>query len=158
MFGGPGDTVAPYESTAHFEAVEPGLAESTAEARRWYHEYVASFLDLATDYAFNEERRARIDRIVGYEQPDDPVEEALRADLLRGAQRLMRDVEAAEASGRLRRDLIADAFGVAQWAIGVPPGKPVPPERLAMLADDRLRFVVGAAAVAAGGVPAPVSA
>jgi hypothetical protein len=48
--------------------------------------------------------------------------------------------------------LIADAFGVAQWAIGVPAGEQVPPERLRMLPDQRLRFIVGAAAVAAGGV------
>lgn len=149
---GPGDVVAPYESTAHFEALEPLLAEYTVDERHYYHDQIDRFLEAAAEYAFDEARREEIDRAIGYERPDDLAEQALRGDLRRGAQRLARDVEAAEARGLIRRDLLADAFGVAQWAIGISAGAPVPPERLALLPDERLRFVVGAAAVAAGGV------
>jgi hypothetical protein len=62
-------------------------------------------------------RREDIDRVIGYEHPDDPVELALRADLSRGAQRPARDISAAGASDQIRHGLLADAFGVAQWAL-----------------------------------------
>ncbi len=150
--GGPDASVAPYNGSEEFELLEPRLAENTREAREVYHDFIDLFLATARDYAFDAIKREDTDRAVGYDRYSDPVEEALRADLLEGAQQLARDIEAAQAAGTLRSDLLADAFGVAQWATGVPAGEPVPPERLAMLPDARLRFVVGAAAVAAGGV------
>ena len=36
----------------------------------------------------------------------------------------------------------ADAFGVAHWSIGVPLGEEPTPQRLALLPDKRLRFVI----------------
>jgi hypothetical protein len=149
---GPGDVVAPYAGTAHFQLLEPALAESSRAERDYYHRDIERFLAAPRDYAFDEAKRADTDRAVGYERYGGEVEQALRSDLLDGAQRLARDIDAAAAAGRIRPDLLADAFGVAQWAIGVRAGEAVPPERLAMLPDQRLRFMVGAAAVAAGAV------
>jgi hypothetical protein len=132
--------------------LEPLLAEHSAEAREWHRDLVDDILVLSRDYAFDEAPRQDTDAAVGYERYDDAVEQALRQDLLLGAQRLARDVRAAEGAGTIRKPVLADAFGVAQWAIGVPAGQQVPPARLAMLPDERLRFVVGAASVAAGGM------
>jgi hypothetical protein len=150
--GGAATPGAPYASTEEFEALEPELAGNTRGERSFYRRFIEHFLAAPSEYAFDEAKRQDTDRAIGYERYSDPVEEALRADLLSGAQRLARDIEAARAGGALRPDLLADAFGVSQWAIGIPAGEQVPPERLAMLPDERLRFVVGAAAVAAGGV------
>lgn len=147
--GGPSETRL-FASTEEFEVLEPVLAEMTRSERGYYGHDVGHFLGIARDYAFDEARREEIDRGLGYEGYVDAVEQARRADMLAGARRLARDVEAAAAADRLRADLLADAFGVAQYAIGVPPGEAVPPERLATLRDQRLRFVVGAAAVATG--------
>jgi hypothetical protein len=165
--GGPGGdddngdgeaTGRPYVSTAAFEALEPVLAALSSDERRHYHEHLDAYLGLVVDYAFDEARREEIDERLGVTAVADAAERARRADLRRGAQRLARDLEAASAAGVLRRDLLADAFGVASYAIAVPPGEEVTWSRLMMLADVRLRFIVGAAASALGSSIAPLSA
>lgn len=148
------ELVVPYGSSAEFEVLEPTLAENTRSDRDYYHGSVEQFLAIPGEYAYNEAVREEIDGVSGYRTYEDEVEQALRSDLRGGAQRLARDLEWASARELLRPGLIADAFGVAQWAIGVRAGEQVPPERLWMLPDQRLRFIVGAAAVAAGAVPA----
>jgi hypothetical protein len=153
--GGPGDVVGPYESSEQFEKLESVLAYNTSTERRYYHDHIERFLELPAEYSFDEARRERIDQDLDYQRPGVPAEQALRADFRRAAQRLTRDIEAANAGQRLREGLVADAFGVAQWAIGVPAGTPAPQERLGMLRDERLRFIVGTAAVAVGGARAP---
>ena len=151
--GGPGglnQEVTPFRSTAEFEALQPNLAENSRAERTYYHGDIQRFLGMAHEYAFDEARRDEIDANLAYSGYSDEVESARRADLRGGAQRLVRDLQAAEAAGRVRHDLIADAFGVAQYAVGIPAGEEVPLERLAMLSDPRLRFIIGAAAVATG--------
>jgi hypothetical protein len=148
--GDPDELAAPLTSSAQFVAVEPVLAANSAAERYYYQADIERFRTLARDYAVDEARREEIDARLGYERYASEEEEARRADLRAGSQRLLRDLERAEADGRLRRDLLADAFGVAQYAIGIPAGEEVPLERLVLLADSRLRFIVGAAAVATG--------
>jgi hypothetical protein len=146
------ELAVPYASSAEFEVLEPTLAENTRSDRAYYHGSVEQFLAMPSEYAYNEAVREQIDSVSGYRGYEDEVEQALRSDLRGGAQRLARDLEWASARDLLRPGLIADAFGVAQWATGVRAGQQVPPERLWMLPDQRLRFIVGAAAVAAGPV------
>jgi hypothetical protein len=111
---------------------------------------IGEFCRLPGEYASDQVAREQANEAVGYQGYAGEVESSLRADFLAGAQRLARDINAADAAGQLRTDLLADAFGVAQWAIGVPAGEQVPPERLALLPDERLRFTVGLAAAAMG--------
>ena len=144
--GGPAATARAslFEGTQEFEVLMPYLAESSGRERDFFHEGgVDEAFRAATDYGFEETRRHEIDKIVGYERYSDEVEAARRRDALRGAQLLSRQVSAAEASGDLHKDLVADAFGVAHWSIAVAIGEQPSPDRLALLADERLRFVIG---------------
>jgi hypothetical protein len=140
----------PFTTSEEFAAMQPVLAENSREQRDYYREELRKVLELARDYAFEEARREEIDRQLRYRGYSDEQERARREDLRLGAQQLMRDFDGAEASNVLRRDLLADAFGVAQYAVGIPVGEDVPLERLWTLADRRLRFVVGGAAVIIG--------
>ena len=124
----------------------PDLAEASSRERDFFHEGgVDEALRAASDYGFEETRRHEIDKALSYERYSDEAEAVRRRDALQGAQLLARDVRAAEASGGLQKDLIADAFGVAHWSIAVPIGEQPAPQRLALLADERLRFVIGTA-------------
>lgn len=134
----------------------PALAEATWSERAFFRgNEVRAALSDADGYAFDVARREELDRRSGYLGYDDEAEEARRRDALAGAQRLARDAQAAQARDVLREDLLADAFGVAAWSIGVKPGEDPGPERLAMISDERLRFVLGFAmpATAEAGVP-----
>jgi hypothetical protein len=66
----------------------------------------------------------------------------LAEDDRRVAERILREVESAETAGMLSRDLLGDAFGVAAWAIEAAPGTEPNEQRVALLADERLRFVI----------------
>ena len=146
----PDELAVAFTSSAQFVAAEPLLAGNSASERDYYRRDIERFMTLARDYAVDEARREQIDARLGYGRYASEEEEARRADLRAGSQRLLRDLEQADAEARLKRDLLADAFGVAQSAIGVPPGEEVPLDRLLLLEDSRLRFIVGAAAVATG--------
>jgi hypothetical protein len=132
----------------------PDLAEATSGSRDFFRRDVESIAERAAAYARNEAERKTIDMMAGYVGHMEEEEER-REETKRGAQLLIRQVEEARAEERLREDLLADAFGVAAWSIGVKPGATVAPERLALLGDVRLRFIVGyaAPAVAASVVP-----
>ena len=58
------------------------------------------------------------------------------------ASRLTREIQTARELGTLQEELLADAFGVAAWAIVAEPGAVVDRARTALLADERLRFVL----------------
>ena len=146
----PHEPVLPYGTRAECEELEPTLAEQAYAERQYYHNGVKRFLGMADEYAFDVARRQDIDRASGYAGYDDEVAAAHRADLLRGAQQLARDARTAEPAVALRPALVAEPFWLAQHAIDVPAGEDVAPVRLALLSDGRLRFVVGAAAVATG--------
>jgi hypothetical protein len=148
--GEPEAALAAFQSSEEFTALEPDLAERSLADREYYHGSPELFTDWPRDYAYDAAAQEQINAAIGYVETSGAVAEALRADFRDGAQRLTRDIAAARARSVFRVDVLADAFGVAQWAIGVRAGDPAPPDRLAMLPDSRLRFVVGAAAVSAG--------
>jgi hypothetical protein len=137
-----------FVSTREWEQLEPELAELTAEDRAFFHEgALAVTLERAHSYAFDEARREDLNAEVGWEVLDDAEEQRRRDEALLGAQMLARALQGATARGSLRPELLADAFGVACWAIGVRAGRGeiVSEERLSLLADIRLRFVIGMA-------------
>ncbi|HWO82432.1 MAG TPA: hypothetical protein VNM38_01415 [Solirubrobacterales bacterium] len=145
--GGPGREVV-FASTRDWEALERQLAEDSAAEREFFH---AGALEVTIGetrrYAADEVRREMMNREANWEVFDDEAENRRRADALTGAQTLARDISAAEASGTFRPDLLADALGVACWAIELRPqrGEAAPYERLCMLGDLRLRFAIGMA-------------
>ncbi len=135
-----------FAGTREFERLLPDLAEATARDRTFFREGALEVVfERTRGYASDEARRADIDAAVGYEGFDDEEEAKRRREALRGAQLLARDLEAAEARGTLRPDLLCDAFGVAFWAIGVRAGGIVSEKRLALIGDTRLRFAIGLA-------------
>ncbi|HET7486173.1 MAG TPA: hypothetical protein VFJ64_12460 [Solirubrobacterales bacterium] len=148
--GGGGEAVEPvFASSAEFETLMPLLAEETQANREQFRGAgMRAILQLGRDYSFDEATRHQINERIGYTEVVDEVEEERRREALNGARRLLRDVDAARANEIFRPDLLADAFGLASWAIGVPPGSVVPLERLVLLDDLRLRFVLGYASPA----------
>lgn len=136
-----------FASSAEFEALMPRLAAETEGQRAVFHAdgAIDAVLERARDYGFVEEQRRRIDADIGYVRYDDAAEAAWRADALAGARELARHAEEAQAHRRLKPSLLADAFGVAAASIRLAPGETPSPERLALLPDRRLRFVVGIA-------------
>jgi hypothetical protein len=135
-------------STPDWEAVDRELAEKTAGERRFFHEEALGLmLDGVERYASDEVRREDLNAQVNWEVFDDPAENRRRSEALAGAQWLARSVEGAQANERLRPDLLADAFGVACWAIQLHPqaGETASPDQLSLLADVRLRFAIGMA-------------
>jgi len=140
-------TQAVFPDSRQFEELMPDLAEATSGSRDFFRRDVERIAERAAAYARNEVERREIDQMAGYEGHLEEEEER-REEAMQGAQLLIRNVETARAKERLREDLLADAFGVASWSIGVQPGATVTPERLALLGDVRLRFIVGYAAPA----------
>lgn len=145
--GGPGGEVI-FVNTRDWEALERQLADESAAEREFFHEgALAVTIEETRRYAADEVRRAEMNEEANWEVFDDEAENRRRADALKGAQLLARDISAAEAGGTFRPDLLADALGVACWAIEVRPqrAEEAPYERLCMLADLRLRFAIGMA-------------
>lgn len=147
-FGGGPSREEIFLNTGEWERLESELAELTADDRAFFHEgALALVFERAHGYAFDEARREDLNAEVGWEVLDEAEEQRRRAEALVGAQLLARGLQEARASETLRPELLADAFGVACWAIGVRAGRGeiVSEERLALLADLRLRFVIGTA-------------
>jgi hypothetical protein len=148
--GGAAASAPVFASSAEFEVLMPVLAEETHDYRRQFRGAgLRAMLARGRDYAFDQASREQINEALGYSDLADAVEEERRREALDGARLLLRDVEAARANELLHEGLLGDAFGIAAWAIGVRPGEEAVPERLALLADLRLRFVLGFAAPAA---------
>ncbi len=138
--------VALFQSTQEFEIEEPMLAEASASDREFFHQGALDpLLERTRMYALDEARREDINAEVGWEVLDDEEETRRRREALLGAKLLARGIETAEAHDKLRKDLLADAFGVACWAIGIRAGSAVPVDerRLTLIADIRLRFAIG---------------
>lgn len=145
--GGPGREVV-FVNTRDWETLERQLADDSAAEREFFHEgAMEATIEETRRYAADEVRREEMNKEANWEVFDDETENRRRADAFRGAQMLARDISAAEASGSFRPDLLADALGVACWAIEVRAqhGKIAPYERLYMLGDLRLRFALGMA-------------
>jgi hypothetical protein len=145
--GGGGMAEAVFIDSTEFETLMQDLAEATRDSRDFFRREVRTVTEYAAAYAKQEAERKAINEITDYSGHLEEEEER-REEALQGAQQLIRHVELARAEERLREDLLADAFGVAAWSIGVKPGDRVPAERLALLGDLRLRFIVGYAAPA----------
>jgi hypothetical protein len=144
--GGGGGAEAVFANSREFERLMPDFAAESSTHRKFFREEVPKVLERAREYAFDQVRREDIDAEIGYGGYSDEEEEERRREAMGGAQLLSRHVEGAESEGVLHRVLLADAFGMAAWSIGIPPDSEAPPERLALLADPRLRFVLGYAA------------
>jgi hypothetical protein len=69
------------------------------------------------------------------------------------ARLLAEQIDAARARGTLDELLLADAFGMAAWSVGVPPGEEPLVEQLRKIGDPRLRLVLATApaVIPAGG-------
>jgi hypothetical protein len=151
--GGPGGlpggdddtTVVAYRDRYDFEAFSPRMAELTGGYRRHYSDNLAGYLVLADGYVRDKALRDSI----AAAQPYLLDNFHLRDDLLAGADRLAGDVQGARDEGTLREDLLADAFGVAQYTVGAEPGERLDPAQLVLISDQRLRFLVVASSAVA---------
>lgn len=135
-------------NTPDWEARERELADKTAAERRYFHEGALDVtLEEVRRYAFDEARREAVNAEVDWEVLDDAAENQRREEALLGAKLLALSIREAKANDRLRPDLLADAFGVACWAINLHPqdGESASSGQLSLLGDPRLRFAIGMA-------------
>jgi hypothetical protein len=145
--GGP-DREVGFVNTRDWETLERELADDSAAEREFFHGGALEVtIEETRRYAADEVRREKMNKEANWEVYDDETENRRRTDAFKGAQLLARDISAAEASGTFRPDLLADALGVACWAIEVRPqhGEVAAYDRLYMLGDLRLRFAIGMA-------------
>ena len=126
--------------TEDFEELVPALARESGIARaNWRHvidDVISELLTIAKGQGGADQL---IERHAGStEEPDVAMLSSVDAGMLLASQ-----VREAKRTGHLKPELMADALGVASWAINTEVGFQPKPDRLAMLADARMMFVVG---------------
>lgn len=118
----------------------PDLAAQSHEHRRWYRTHLRRLLGSIEERGRGEVAQA-LRTVRGTEWDPNRIAEvaALLAD----------QVEAARDQQRLDESLLADAFGLAAWSVGVDPGAEPQSWQIRMLGDPRLQLAVGTAPIAA---------
>jgi hypothetical protein len=140
--GGGGVSVRVVSSTEQFEELVPSLANESKTFRDDWRKEMGDIV--ASLERLHDGGRYALDQLVEkrkadtQEAPNIPMLNSLDAGPILGKQ-----VSDAKSREELDRDLFADALGVASWAINVPVGAQPAPDRLALLSDTRITFVVG---------------
>lgn len=123
-----------FTSSADFERRSPVVAEQSAEHRRVWRGNIRDVVRELEDLRHNERAQALAE--VSAEELDP-------RGLANLAMFVGERLHDARQRGRLDEELLADAFGVASWAIGVEPGQEPDFHQLSHLSDERLQLVVG---------------
>jgi hypothetical protein len=132
--GGGGAVAAVYVSGPDFEERRPTIAEQSREHRMIFRDRIDDVL-LRLRESVHGDPAAALASVEAEEL--DPGRVSATAKLF------VAQIDLAEQQGRLDRELLADAFGVAAWSIGAEPGREPDVGRLSHLADARMRLVVG---------------
>ena len=132
---------AVYADSPEFASRRPRIAAESYEHRSVWKEDIERTIDELKELGIDERAVALVARHLGGELDPAGVRETA---LLLGNQ-----LEAASEQGTLKPDLLADAFGVAGWAIGARPREEPSAYQLRHLSDLRLRIVLGYSAIQA---------
>jgi hypothetical protein len=137
--GGGVYAVKEYLSAEHFSETAPEIAVESFEQRTDWRQLVHKVLEQLAAFADSPAEQARVVQMAAEQHAEEeaPTWRLRRVELI--GRELSFEVRHAV---DLDTDLIADALGVASWAIDVPVGVDPPPNRLRLLADSRLEFVI----------------
>jgi hypothetical protein len=136
---GSGGGAVAYADSADFERRMPAVAEGSRAHRETWRGDIGAILPDLQGLALDEGERALVAKQLGDEFDPDRVRET--------AMLLSNQLQAASERGNLAPELLADAFGVAAWAICVGPREEPSVAQLSHLADPRLRFALGYSAL-----------
>jgi hypothetical protein len=131
--GSGGGAAVPFANTPDYESRCPNVAASSARHREGFREQMEMLLGRLREQATGETAQALAD--VGAAELD-PEEVAATVRFL------WFQVEEAMERGAFDPDLLADAFGVGAWSIGVEVGREPDKRRLDLLADKRLQVAL----------------
>jgi hypothetical protein len=140
--GGGGTSARIFDSTDEFEALVPTLANESGISRYDWRKNISDVV--LSLHRVHEGGKDALDQLVHarkadtQEEPNVAMLSSLPSGLVVASQ-----VSDAEDRGELNRDLFADALGVASWAINVAVGEQPRAERLALINDPRVTFVIG---------------
>ncbi len=132
--GGPGSgAAAPFLSAPDYESRCPNVAASSLRHREGFRDQIEALLGRLREQATSETSQA----LAGVGAAElDPDEVAATVRLL-----WFQVAEGME-QGDFEPNLLADAFGVAAWSIGVEVGREPDKRRLNLLADKRLQVAI----------------
>jgi len=138
---GPGGSAVSreFESHAQFEEVERRLAQATQDHRLAWGNVINDVIDRVARFEHDPRRREEIQYVVKTSAP------TVIDELEKTGVEVSREVQRAEKARVLDRELVADALGVASWAIGAKPqlgGTELAVDQVALIGDERVRFLV----------------
>ena len=141
--GGGGVEVAAFADTEEFETLVPTLARESGVSRYDWRKVIDGVVrELLRIH--EGDGRTVVDELVEQRREDAEQEPNLTMLSSVGAGiTLAEQVSDARRAKRLKPELIADALGVASWAINVDVGTQPSADRLGLLTDERIIFVVG---------------
>jgi hypothetical protein len=139
--GGPGGAGGPgireFANSDDFQETNPDMANASAPERDAWREDVESIHDRLASLAESESEQESVRRLL--ERPGENLIEAAAAVYAQMHRAVEHEV--------LDTNLLADALGVASWAIGVPHAERPPANRLAMITDRRVQLLLRYAAL-----------
>lgn len=137
---------AAFRDHAEFVSQHAEIAAASSEARGQWREDIQEVVERLAVFDLDEGAAER-DRVVGtMEQRAREVEADVSPSTIgqtvAAGKRLAPRVRAAKNRGELDEDLLADAFGVASWAIGLERNQIPSPAQAGLLSGSDIRFVV----------------
>jgi hypothetical protein len=135
---GGGALVVEFESSEDFERSAPQIAEASRAHRMHAREDLGRLLALVTGLDDAPDRQEVLGRIIV--TSDVATFEAVDQQ----AAEVGAELRAAQAESRLDPELLADAMGVAAWAIGAEVGDELSVDAIEMIPDRQLQFLLRA--------------
>ncbi len=135
---GGGGSAREFDSPEDFRHSVPRIAEASSEHRAAAREITGRLVAKVEELDDKSVRDREIRRLAVTSDP------ATLAAFARTSVEVIRELREAQRSGRLDLGLLADALGVASWAINAPVGETISADAIALIPDERLRFLLRA--------------